>query len=297
MSDATDRGASGQVAIVGLALRFPGAINPAQFWSNLRQGVESITLFTDAELEAAGELPENLALPNYVKAARTIGGVDLFDAPFFACSPREAEIMDPQHRLFLQCAWEALENAGFDAGRFPGLIGVYAGARLNSYLWNVYSNPDVVRMVGDLQAQIGSDKDYVATRIAYKLDLGGPAVTVQTACSTALVALHLACQGLISGDCDLALAGGVAIKSPEDRGYLLLGGRSLLSRRPLPRLRCQGAGHRLRQWLGDGGAATARGRAGGRRHHPRRHPRLGDQQRRRAQGGLPRSRRRRGRRG
>src|SRR4029077_17542159 len=156
--------------------------------------------------------------PTYVKVARTIRDVDQFDAAFFGINPREADVMDPQHRLFLESCWTALEDAGYDPERYPGGVGVYAGSRLNFYLMNVYSDPALVRAVGDLTAQIANEKDYLATRVSYKLNLGGPSVTVQTACSTALVALHFGCGALLAGECDLALAGGVGIRIPET-GY------------------------------------------------------------------------------
>jgi acyl transferase domain-containing protein len=202
-----------EIAIVGMSCRFPGAENVAAFWRNLRDGVESLTVLGDAEI---AKVPAEIRrMRSYVRVARGIPGVDEFEAAFFGVSPREAEIMDPQHRLFLECCWTALEDAGYDPERYPGTVGVYAGSRLGTYLMNVYSNPALVRAVGDLQVQVSNDKDYLATRVSYKLDLGGPSVTVQTACSTSLVAVHLACQGLLSGECDMALAGGVALRIPE----------------------------------------------------------------------------------
>ncbi|MGH9360465.1 MAG: type I polyketide synthase, partial [Thermoanaerobaculia bacterium] len=218
MSEAeTHPGGNGlEIAIVGMSGRFPGAGNVAEFWRNLRDGVESLTVLGDEEI---ARVPAELRrLPGYVRVARTIPDVDQFEAAFFGFSPREAEILDPQHRLFLECCWSALEDAGYDPERHQGAVGVYAGSRMSSYLMNVYSNPALVRAIGDLQVQVANDKDYLATRISYKLDLGGPSVTVQTACSTALVAVHLACQALLSGECDMALAGGVAVRIPE-RGY------------------------------------------------------------------------------
>ncbi|HYG64276.1 MAG TPA: SDR family NAD(P)-dependent oxidoreductase [Thermoanaerobaculia bacterium] len=208
-----------EIAIVGMACRFPGARNVEEFWANLRDGVESITVLTREQLEESREEPESIDSPDYVPVARLIEGEDLFDAQLFNCSPREAEIIDPQQRILLECAWEAMESAGYDSERFPGLVGVYAGSKLNGYLWNLYSNPRIIQSIGDFQAQIANDKDYVATRIAYKLSLGGPAVTVQSACSTSLVAVHLACQGLLAGESDMALAGGVSVRLPQRLGY------------------------------------------------------------------------------
>jgi acyl transferase domain-containing protein len=212
-----------EVAIIGMAGRFPGARDVEQFWHNLRDGIESITWFSDEELEAAGADPALVRSPRYVKAGRVMEGYDRFDSAFFGVSPREAEIIDPQQRVFLECAWEALEDAGYDPEHAPVRVGVFAGSRINGYLGNVYSNPALVATVGDLQLQVANDKDYLATRVSYKLDLGGPSVTVQSACSTALVAIHLSCQALLAGECDLALAGGVGIRIPEV-GYLYLDG-------------------------------------------------------------------------
>jgi phthiocerol/phenolphthiocerol synthesis type-I polyketide synthase E len=209
-----------EIAVIGMACRLPGARNVEEYWRNLRGGVESLTELTREELLAAGEDPAMIDAPNYVPVARMIEDIDLFDAQFFGSSPREAEVLDPQQRLILQCAWEALESAGYDSETYPGLVGVYAGCKLNLYLWNIYSNPGIIQTVGDFQAQVSNEKDYVATRISYKLGLGGPSITVQSACSTSLVAVHLGCQGLLAGESDMVLAGGVAISLPHKTGYL-----------------------------------------------------------------------------
>jgi len=210
-----------EVAVVGMAGRFPGARDVEELWRNLAAGVESIRFFTDQELLEAGFPPDLLARPDLVKAHGALDGVELFDATFFGFHPREAEVTDPQQRLFLECAWEALENAGYDPGRHPGEIGVYAGCGVSSYLlWNLTSRPDLVAGLGSDQIRLGNRPDNLATRVAFKLDLRGPAVTVQTVCSTSLVATHLACQGLLNGECDLALAGGVTVMVPAKSGYL-----------------------------------------------------------------------------
>jgi acyl transferase domain-containing protein/thioesterase domain-containing protein/acyl carrier protein len=209
-----------EIAVVGMACRFPGARSVSEFWRNLRDGVESISFFTDEELRGAGVGGDALGNPDYVRARGVLGDVDLFDAPFFDFNPREAEVLDPQQRLFLECAWEALETAGCDAETYPGLISVYAGASLSRYLFNIYSNPRVLNLIGSFQVILANDKDHLPTRTSYKLNLRGPSIAVQTSCSTSLVAVHLACQGLLSGDCDLALAGGVSVSSPETSGYL-----------------------------------------------------------------------------
>ncbi len=207
------------VAIIGLAGRFPGASDIETFWNNLRAGVESIRFFSDEELEAAGIDRGILKAPNYVKARAVLTDTDLFDAAFFGFSPREAEIMDPQQRIFLECAWTALEHAGYDSETYRGRIGVYAGVGLNSYWLNLFSNPQVLETMGEFQATLANDKDFLATHVSYKLNLKGPSVVVQTACSTSLVAVHLGCQSLLNKECDIVLAGGVRVTVPEQAGY------------------------------------------------------------------------------
>jgi len=224
-SSETNNNLSGsEIAIVGMACRFPGAKDVDEFWNNLKEGVESISFFTDEELRASGVPPSTLGDPDYVKAKGVVDDVDLFDAAFFGFNHREAQILDPQHRLFLECAWQAIEGAGHDCERYGGRIGVYAGTSMNTYLLSLYSNRDLMESFGPLQLLIASDKDFLATRVSYKLNLTGPSITVQTACSTSLVAVHLACQSLLNGECDMALAGGVSIRIPQKSGYLYQGG-------------------------------------------------------------------------
>ena len=209
------------VAVIGMAGRFPGAADIARFWRNLAGGVESVTFFSRAELAARGVAADLLDDPHYVRAAGLLDGIEMFDAEFFGMPPREAEITDPQHRVFLECAWEALEDSGYDAEAFDGAIGVYAGAGLSTYLLNnVLRRPEVVRSAGPLALQLGNNKDYVPLRASYKLRLRGPSVNVNTACSSSLVAVHMACQSLLDQQCDLALAGGVGIQVPQHQGYL-----------------------------------------------------------------------------
>ncbi|HTG35648.1 MAG TPA: non-ribosomal peptide synthase/polyketide synthase [Thermoanaerobaculia bacterium] len=207
---------SPRLAIVGMAGRFPGAADIEAFWRNLQDGVESISFFSSGELRAEGIAAETLAHPRYVPAGGTLDGGDLFDAGFFGYTPREAELMDPQHRVFLECAWEALERAGYDPGA-GGAVGVYAGASFSTYLGNLASRGE---LGGTGSPLLGNDKDFLATRVSYKLDLRGPSLTVQTACSTSLVAVHLACQALLAGECDMALAGGVSVSAPLKSGYV-----------------------------------------------------------------------------
>ncbi len=209
------------IAIVGMAGRFPGAPDLERFWENLAAGIESVTFFGREELLAAGIDPAQLEDPAYVPARAALDGAELFDAELFGYSPREAEILDPQHRLLLECAWEALERAGCNPRSYGGLIGVYAGAGPNSYLlFNLIANREALTSMGQLQAMLGNGGDFLATRLSYKLGLRGPSLTVQTACSTSLVAVHLAVQSLLNGECDLALAGGVRICAPRPAGYL-----------------------------------------------------------------------------
>ena len=207
------------IAVVGLAGRLPGAKDLNEFWRNLCDGVEAIRFFSDEELLQFGANPEFLKQPNCVKAKAIIENVDMFDAAFFGFTPREAQITDPQHRIFLECSWEALENAGYDAEAFPGKIGVYAGSGFSNYWSVILSNPEIARGLGSYRTIIGNDKDYLATLVSYKLNLRGPSVVVQTACSTSLVAVHVACQALLNGECDMALAGGISIRLPEKSAY------------------------------------------------------------------------------
>ena len=218
------------VAIVGMSGRFPGARNVEQFWRNLRGGVESISHFNEAELEDS--FPDEVRRqPNFVKARPILDEVDQFDADFFGMYAREAELTDPQHRVFLECAWEALESAGCDPRAFNGAIGVFAGCSINTYfLEHVCRDRRTIEeftsnyQVGLYPMLLGAGLDFLATRVSYKLDLKGPSLTLQTACSTSLLAVAQACQSLILGQSDMALAGGVSITFPQKRGYLHLEG-------------------------------------------------------------------------
>ncbi len=215
------------IAIVGMAGRFPGAADVEAFWSNIRNGVESVTRFDPSELDIPAEaMSQDDPNTRFVCAKGILDDVDMFDARFFGYLPREAELMDPQHRVFLELCSDAIENAGYDAQRYPGAIGVYAGCYMDTYLmWNLCSDPKFLArfiesiQVGSLQTELGNDKDYLATRVAFKLGLRGPAMTLQTACSTSLVAIATACQSLASYQCDMALAGGVTIVLPQKKGY------------------------------------------------------------------------------
>ncbi len=212
---------SGDIAIIGIAMQVPGAKNSDQFWQNLINKTESITFFREDAAERVNVYEVEDNHPNFIGAGGILGDIDLFDSEFFNISPKEADIMDPQHRVFLEHCWMALEDAGYNPETYPGGIGVFAGAGLNTYLLNnVISNSEIINSLGDFQTNICNDKDFLVTRVSYKLNLKGPGVDVQTACSTSLVAVHLAKQSLLSDDCDMALAGGICIHVPEKTGYV-----------------------------------------------------------------------------
>ncbi len=222
MSYAENYDARSGIAIIGIAGRFPGARTVNEFWHNLQAGVESISFFAHEELEFSRL--ESSALrrnPQYVRARGIIDGAENFDAAFFAINPREAELMDPQQRVFLETAWEALEDAGHDPQFYQGLIGVFAGMTNNTYFPAVISNhSSTADVTAALQTMMGNEKDYLATRISYEMNLRGPSLNIQTACSTSLVAVCQAYQSLLSFQCDMALAGGVSVTCPQKRGYL-----------------------------------------------------------------------------
>lgn len=211
-----------EIAIVGMACRVPGARSVRDFWRSLLAGQEAIRDLSDAELLAAGETEERIREPGYVKRAATFENLESFDAELFGFSPREAAILDPQHRHFYEVCWEALEDAAWDPSRFEGAIGIYGGCGMGAYFaQNLLQRPDLLRDVGlFLLRHTGNDKDFLTTRVAYLMNLQGPAVNVQTACSTSLVAVHQACQALLGQECDMALAGGVTLELPHGRGYL-----------------------------------------------------------------------------
>jgi acyl transferase domain-containing protein len=208
------------VAIIGMAGRFPEAPDLDRFWRNLAGGVESLRHFTDEELLEAGESAAALHDPAYVRACMFLDDIDQWDAGFFGFSPKDAAIADPQHRLFLEVAWEAFENAGHDPVK-AGVVGVWAASGLNSYLMHhLVTNPELMESVGEwLLRHTANDMNFLATRVSYELDLRGPSMNVQTACSSTLVTIHLAVQSLLARECDVALAGGSTIALPQ-RGYL-----------------------------------------------------------------------------
>ena len=210
-----------EVAVISVAGRFPGASSIDELWRNLRAGLESVGTLDLDELEAWGADPEIVRDPSFVPRHGAMDDVEQFDAGFFGFNNREAEILDPQQRWFLQVCWEAMERAGYDTERYDGAVGVFAGAHANFYLQrNIHRNLRVLASVGHYQAILNNLHDSLATRVSYKLNLRGPSVSVQCACSTSLVAIHMAVQSLLSGECDMALAGGATIIVPQGRGYV-----------------------------------------------------------------------------
>ncbi len=216
------------IAIIGMSGRFPGASDVDQLWANLAHGVESIAILTQDEMRAAG-IPEAISkLPGYVNASPVLDGIDQFDAPFFGFSARDAALTDPQHRLFLETAWQALEDAGYDPARYPDAIGVFGGCELSTYLGHLYQNLDSLKYLDGMQLMVTNDKDHLCTQVSYRLNLRGPSVAVQTTCSTSLVAVALACESLQHHRCGMALAGGVTVRVPQRGGYYYTAG-SILS--------------------------------------------------------------------
>ncbi len=209
-----------EIAVIGMAGRFPGANSISELWENLKAGKESITFFSEEELKESGVKDFLLSDPNYIRARGTIENADKFDASFFDFYPREVEVLDPQQRKFLECSWEALEDAGYNPEKYPGLIGVFGGVGMNTYLYTfLNSNKEFISSSEGYQLSIGNDKDFLSTRVSYKMNLRGPSIDVQTACSTSLVATHIACMNLLNYQCDMALAGGSTISFPQKSGY------------------------------------------------------------------------------
>ncbi|ODT46238.1 MAG: hypothetical protein ABS70_01230 [Nitrospira sp. SCN 59-13] len=208
------------IAVIGMAGRFPGAADLERFWDNLCAGKESVSELSLQQLLEAGVERQTAERANYVKARAVLDGIDLFDGSLFGMTPREAEMTDPQQRLLLECAWETFDRAGYDPSRYPGSIGVYAGSSTSGYLYHLFPRRVLLQSPAEMSAMLGVEKDSLATRLSYKLNLRGPSLAVQTACSTSLVAVHLACQALLSGECDMALAGGVSVTVPQTVGYL-----------------------------------------------------------------------------
>lgn len=227
-----ERTQDGDIAIVGIGLRFPGASSPAEFWRVLAEGHEAITSFTAEQALAAGVDPELVRHPNHVRAAPLLAAPEAFDAEFFRYTAKEARMLDPQQRVFLEVCWEAFEDAGYDPLTFPGKVGVFAASGMNAYLTNnLWANDGFLReqnggrmltvdSMNGFNVMITNDKDYLPMRVSYKLNLRGPSVNVQSACSSTLLTLHEACKSLRFGECEMAVAGGVSIKLPQHAGHL-----------------------------------------------------------------------------
>ena len=286
------------IAIVGMAGRFPGAPDVDELWRRVAAAEDCLVDFDEATLRAAGVPEALLGDPDYVRRNGVLDDLEMFDAAFFGVGPRDAAIMDPQHRHFLECAWEALETSGHVPERFAGAIGVFAGCGMNTYMLNnLLTNPKLVEQVGMfLLRHTANDKDFFTTTLSYKLDLRGPSVNVQTACSTSLVAVHLATQSLLSFECDLALAGGSTIEVPHRVGYMYHEGEILSPDGVCRAFDERSAGTVLTSGAGVVAMRRLVRRPRRRRPDPRRDQGHGDQQRRPAQGRLPGAERGRARR-
>lgn len=226
MDELESRDDQDHIAIVGMAGRFPGAKNVDEFWENLRDGVESITFFTDGDSLAAGVDPELLKKPDFVRAHGVLDDIEMFDAPFFDMTPRDAKFLDPQHRLFLECAWDALENAGYDSEAYKGRIGVFAGTSFSTYLLrNILPNNMVCFPTSDrLEMALTNHKDTMPMRVSFHMNLTGPSISLGTTCSTSLVAVHLGCQSLLTYQSDMVMAGASFVRIPPKEGYLFQDG-------------------------------------------------------------------------
>src|SRR5947209_158192 len=209
-----------EIAIIGMSCRLPGANNIEEFWANLRDGKESLSRISREDLRRGGLDSTALDSPHYVPLVPVLDDIEHFDAGFFGYTALEAKVMDPQQRIFLECAWEAFEDAGRLPKNYGKTIAVFTGAKTNTYLFNLFSNRDFFRKLDTFQIALGNDLACMATRVSYKFGLQGPSYAIHTACSTSLVAVHLACQSLLLGECRMALAGGAAINVPQRRGYL-----------------------------------------------------------------------------
>ncbi len=219
-TNASDAYAGLDVAIIGLSGRFPGSSNVEEFWQNLINGKESISFFSDEELLESGIDESLFSNPNYVRARGILQDVDQFDAAFFNFFPKEADQLDPQHRLFMECSWETLESAGYNSDDFKGLIGTYGGVGMNSYIIPILAaTHGKIDTAEGYQLSIGNEKDFLTTKVSYKLNLRGPSLDVQTACSTSLTAVFLASQSLVNFQADMVLAGGCTITLPQKSGF------------------------------------------------------------------------------
>lgn len=210
---------SKDIAIIGMSIRFPDANNIEEFWKNLREGKESIRFFDHDELLKNNVSPEVMKKENYVNAGAVIDDIDMFDADFFDINPKDAQLMDPQQRIFMECAWEAIEDAGYDI-EYYGDVGVYAGIGINTYAMYLRDNINISNDVNNLRIFLNNGNGFLSTKVSYYLNLSGPSMNIETACSSSLVAVHMACQALLNQECSMALAGGVSIRVPQKTGYM-----------------------------------------------------------------------------
>ena len=209
------------IAIIGMATRLPGAANLQAYWDLLREGKEGIVHFSKDELLAAGVPEDVIDNPAFRSAKGYLADVEMFDTAFFGISPREAELMDPQHRVMMECAWEAMEHAGYEPSSYPGRVAIFTSAGMNTYLaFNIMTHPGLIEDVGGFQLSMYNDKDFVPTRIAYSMNTHGPAIDIGTACSSSLVGIHMGCQHLLTYQSDMVLVGGVTVHFPQQTGYL-----------------------------------------------------------------------------
>jgi phthiocerol/phenolphthiocerol synthesis type-I polyketide synthase E len=223
--DSDNRDQTDSIAIIGMSARMPGSPDLNAFWTLLRDGKEAIVQFSKEEMLGVGADPDVVNHEKSVAAKGYLADVDLFDASFFGISPREAELIDPQHRVMLECAWEAMEGAGYDPAQYPGRVAIFTSAGMNTYLaFNILTNPGLMEQVGGFQLSIYNDKDFVPTRIAYSMNTHGPAIDIGTACSSSLVGVHMACQHLLTYQSDMVLVGGVTVHLPQKTAYVDEGG-------------------------------------------------------------------------
>ncbi|BBM00785.1 type I polyketide synthase [Microbulbifer sp. GL-2] len=214
------------IAIIGMSGRFPDAADVEKYWENLSNGVESVRFFDHDQLKAMGIDEHLLDNPKFVAADAVLDHIDLFDARFFNMSPREAEITDPQHRLFLEAAWELMERSGYSPQKYKGRVGVYAGAALSGYMMrNLKSNPGLIERLGTFKIMLANDKDFLSTKVSYQMGFTGPSVNVNTLCSSSAVAIHLAAESLLNHQCDLAMAGGVSLQITRNEAFFYQEGK------------------------------------------------------------------------
>lgn len=219
-------GYENDIAIIGMIGRFPEANNVEAFWENLRKGVESVRFFDHDQLNSMGIDEHLLDNPKFVAADAVLDDIDLFDARFFNMSPREAEITDPQHRLFLEAAWELMERSGYAPQKYKGRVGVYAGAALSGYMMrNLKSNPGLIERLGTFKIMLANDKDFLSTKVSYQMGFTGPSINVNTLCSSSAVAIHLAAEALLNHQCDLAMAGGVSLQITRNEAFFYQEGK------------------------------------------------------------------------